>query len=263
MGSRWAEEREYGPFRLTHAGFPAGEILEPHTHDRATFAVMLEGGFDLAIGGRRLDCSAGTVFTEPGGDRHANYVCSGGARVMVVQPREEADFPRACRRMLDGINHFESRALTELAADLSSELASPDDVTALEARSLAFEMLAVATRLESERTLSGSPPSWLTRVEELIHDRFRDGLTLTDLADEAGVHSAHLGRVFRRRYGTSPGRYIRRLRLSWARRRLESADEPLTGVALAAGFADQAHFTRAFKQAYGVPPGTYRRLRGR
>lgn len=263
MGSRWAREREYGEFRLTHARFPAGEVLEPHSHDRATFAVMLEGGFDLTIGGRRLDCRAGTVFTEPGGDRHANYVGSGGARVMVIQPSEDADFPGACARMLDGINHFESRALAELAGNLSSELAVPDDVAVLEARSLVFEMLAIATRLERERTLSGSPPGWLGRVEEQIHDRFREGLTLTDLAEVAGVHPAHLGRVFRKRFGTSPGRYIRRLRLSWARRRLESENDRLSDVALAAGFADQAHFTRAFKRVYGVPPGTYRRLHGR
>jgi AraC family transcriptional regulator len=261
MGASQVQEHEYGPFRLTAAWFSRGEVLERHTHERVTFGVMLEGGFDLLIGGRRLECPAGTVFTEPAGERHANEIGTAGARVLVTQPDPGEDFPPSCVRLLDRVNHFRSGAIDRIARRLVHELLEPDEITPLESQALALEMLATASRLELTKSLRGTSPAWLLRVEELIHDRFRESVTIEELADGAGVHPAHLTRVFRERYGTSPGRYLRRLRLEWAAERLSCGTESVSRVALEAGFADQAHFTRAFRRHWGVPPARYRRLR--
>jgi AraC family transcriptional regulator len=79
----------------------------------------------------------------------------------------------------------------------------------------------------------------------------------------AQVHPAHLARVFRRHFGSSPGGYVRRLRIERAQVALATTDEPIAAIALSAGFASQAHFTHAFHRMVGIPPGTYRRqLRG-
>ena len=258
MGAREARESELGPVRLTHARFPAGERLGRHTHDRATFAVMLRGSFDLVIGGRRLACPAGTVVTEPAGESHANDIGSLGARVMVTQPDPAFELPCPCSRLLERIAHFDSPGITALARRLARELSEPDDLTPLEARALALEMLALAGRLEQAETRRRDPPAWLRRVEALIHDRFREPLLVDELAGEAGVHPAHLTRVFRRLLRTSPGQYVRQLRLEWAAERLAAGTEPVSHVALQAGFADQPHFTRAFRRHWGVTPGRYR-----
>lgn len=261
LGARDAREVDYGPFRFTTAAFPPGEVLERHTHDRVTFAVMLDGSFDLLIRGRRLGCPPSTVLTEPAGEAHANDMGTRGARVLVTQPDPAADFPVPCARLLDRVNHFESVAIRRLAERLARELATPDDVTPLETQALALEMLAVAARFERARSLHASPPTWLCRVEELIHDRFREPLTIEALAEAAGVHPAHLSRVFRARHGTSPGRYLRRLRLEWAAERLARGTDSVSQVAFQAGFADQAHFTHAFRRHWGAPPGRYRASR--
>ncbi|HUF67939.1 MAG TPA: AraC family transcriptional regulator [Longimicrobiales bacterium] len=261
MGARDAREHEFGPWHLIDARFPAGERLERHTHERVTFAVMLAGSFDLLIGGKRLSCLPGTVFTEPAGEVHANAIGSGGAHVLVMQPDPAAEFPRTCAHLLDRVSHFDSAAIARLGRRMARELSRPDDLTPLECQALALEMLARAGRLEQARVRSGNAPAWLERVASLIHDRFREPVSIDDLASEAGVHPAHLTRVFRDRYGTSPGQYVRRLRLEWAAERLCSGKEPLSRVALQAGFADQAHFTSAFKRHWGLPPGRYRALR--
>ncbi|HVT38224.1 MAG TPA: hypothetical protein VHE78_04230, partial [Gemmatimonadaceae bacterium] len=57
---------------VTHAWFPPGTALPPHTHDRPIVAVMLEGGFRTSIARRELECSARCFWTEPLGERHAN-----------------------------------------------------------------------------------------------------------------------------------------------------------------------------------------------
>jgi AraC family transcriptional regulator len=261
MGAREAREHDVGPFQLVDARFPAGERLERHTHERATLAVMLGGSFDLLIGGKRLACPPGTVLTEPAGESHANAIGAGGAHVLVAQPDPAAELPRACVRVLDGVNHFEGPAIARLGRRLSRELRDPDELTPLESHALALEMLALAGRMELARARSGDPPGWFRRVEQLVHDRFREPIRIEEVASEAGVHPAHLTRVFRSRYGTSPGRYVRRLRLEWAAQQLVTGTDPLGRVALRAGFADQAHFTRAFRRHWGLPPGQYRALR--
>jgi AraC family transcriptional regulator len=261
MGAQAHREQEYGPFRLTEAQFQPRTELPQHTHERVTFAVMLAGSFDLVIGGRRLACGAGTVFTEPAGDGHSNAVGTGGARVLVAQPDPAAGFPAPCMRLLDRVNHFPSRAIAGVARRLAAELSAPDDISPLECQALALEMLATAARLERSRALRGAPPAWLTRIASLLHDRFRESLSVASLAREAGVHPAHLSRAFRAWYGTSPGAWQRRLRLEWAAQQLTAGAAPLSRVALEAGFTDQAHFTRAFRRHWGMPPGRYRALR--
>jgi AraC family transcriptional regulator len=85
---------------------------------------------------------------------------------------------------------------------------------------------------------------------------------LQQVATEAGVHPAHLARVFRRHHRCTIGSYLRRLRLDAACRQLVSGERPLADIALAAGFADQSHFSRLFRAATGVTPTHYRRSRG-
>jgi AraC family transcriptional regulator len=260
MGAHAARTGEFGPFRLTEARFAACDVLARHTHDRVTFAVMLGGSFSLSIRGQTLDCLAATVLTEPVEDAHENRIGTAGASVMVIQP-DPTGFPKACVRFLDQVNHFQSSAIASIGMRLARELRHADDLTALEGQALAFEMLALAARLG--RTQGHAPPPWLTRVVDCLHDEFRRGVTLDDLAQEAGLHPTHVTRVFRQWYRTSPGAYMRKLRLEWAAAELVNRETPLSTLALEAGFADQAHFTRAFRRHWGVPPGRYRAERNR
>lgn len=258
MGSPRSRSTEVGGLLLTHVWFPAGAVLASHVHERAVMGTMVRGSFDLRICGRTRDCSADTVLIEPGGERHENRIGSAGAEVVVVQPAPERELPLECRRLLDRPGHFRDARIAGLARRMTGEFEQRDDLGRLSLEGLALEMLALAGGRERADRLNGSPPPWLARVCEVIHDRFLDGLTIEALAREAGVHPAHLTRVFRRHRGASLGSYIRSLRLDWAAVRLRGTEEPLARIALRAGFADQSHFTRAFRRRTGTTPARYR-----
>jgi AraC family transcriptional regulator len=103
-----------------------------------------------------------------------------------------------------------------------------------------------------------TPPRWLRQVRDLLHEGFRQRLTLDGIAESVGVHPAHLARVFRQQQGCTVGDYVRRLRIEYACHCLRTSDTALATVALAAGFSDQSHFSRVFKRQTGLSPAVFR-----
>lgn len=267
MGATRSVQRDIGPLRLTHATFPAGARLDAHIHDRATFGVMLSGGFDLrfaspALERRTYACDAGWTFTEPAGETHGNDVGPGGADVLVVQidPESPDDTVAPFRALLlDEIRHLRHARVELNARRMVRELERPDTLSDLALEALVLESLVHAARLV--RATGRDEPPWLRRAEDLVRDRFREALRIADVAEAVGVHPAHLASVFRDRHGLPLGAFIRRLRLEWSADRLTRSADSLSSIAYEAGFADQSHFTRAFKRFAGLPPGAYRRAR--
>lgn len=267
MGSPRFVTTEVDEFRCTHAWFPPGAELDAHIHDRATFGVMLGGGFDLrftspAIRRRTLECRAGTVFTEPAGETHGNLIGTGGASVLVVQIDPDASDSKIepLRPLLvERINHFRSGRIAATARRLVRELQASDPLADLAVESLALEMLVEAGRCDDRWGPEDGEPAWLARAEAYVHDNFLASLRIADVADAVGVHPAHLASVFRRVHGVPLGTYIRQLRLEWAADRLADSSDPIAAIAYEAGFSDQSHLTRAFKRHTGRTPGRYRR----
>lgn len=261
MGSSGAATLALDDFLVTDAYFPPRAYLPPHVHERASFATMLEGSFDLGIVHRAYGCEPRSSVTEPAEERHDNRLGSAGAHVVVVQPDPGAvERLGDCGRWFAEVNHASNTPVYAAAWRVARELRAPDGATAVAVEGLVLEMIALATRRHSkgERPHHAPAPRWLTRAREELHDRFLDPPRIRDLAAAAGMHPDHLARAFRLRFGMPIGSYLRRLRLEWAATRLETSDATISAIALAAGFADQSHFTRLFKRHTGLTPREYR-----
>jgi AraC-like DNA-binding protein len=98
----------------------------------------------------------------------------------------------------------------------------------------------------------------VARVRDVIEQRYAEPLTLSELAEVAGLSTHHLIRVFRAEIGLTPHAYVVDVRVRRAQDLLRAGLLPAE-VALRVGFADQAHLTRAFKARIGAAPGAYRR----
>jgi transcriptional regulator GlxA family with amidase domain len=100
-------------------------------------------------------------------------------------------------------------------------------------------------------------------LQQYIADHPDADLSLAVLADRLHMSPRHLGRVFCQQIGMSPGRYVERIRLETARRRLEESDHSVEAVALAAGFGSTETMRRVFLSNLAVSPTDYRRRFGR
>jgi AraC-like DNA-binding protein len=141
---------------------------------------------------------------------------------------------------------------------LLRELVEPDAVSELVFEGVLLNMLACARRGRKGR--NGSPPSWLLRAKELLHDRAFESLKLYEIAKAVDVHPAQLSREFVRFFKATPGEYLRQPRIEFAAKQLEETNMELVQIAGASGFADQAHFSRAFHRRMRCSPGQYRNL---
>lgn len=260
LGSPRFTSREVGAFQITRARFPAGLVLSPHVHERACVATTLSGSWNSVLDGRPRECAPATLLVEPPGERHSNHFTD-ATDVLVIQPdpaREELWHP--CARLLGAVHCFREPGLRLIAGRLAAELQARDQTASLVVEGLALEMFATATRGLAGGVPPAAHPDWVRRARDRLHEGAVDGVSVADIAREAGVHPVHLARVFRACYGTSPGLYARRVRLDRAAEHLAATYATLAEVAQAAGFADQSHFTRAFRQHTGMTPGRFRRL---
>ncbi|GGP84204.1 GlxA family transcriptional regulator [Saccharothrix coeruleofusca] len=82
--------------------------------------------------------------------------------------------------------------------------------------------------------------------------------TVERMARRAAMSTRHFARVFPRRVGLSPARYVERVRVEAAATALESGDDGLDVVARNCGFGTAETLRRAFSRVLGVTPGGYR-----
>jgi AraC family transcriptional regulator len=245
-GTTQVSRRAAGRYLIGDISFTGGVCLPWHAHPRALVAVVVGGGVQKTYTRITHEARRATLIAMPAEERHADRFAAAGARMIVVESEDD----------LPSVAAFDSWPAAGIAHRIRQELAQPDAFSDLALEGLALELAVLAGR--SAPSLDDAP-RWLLDVLAILSEPTSDPPTARHLADEVGVHPAHLARSFRAATGESVGSYARNVRLDWAARRLVSTDDPLARVACEAGFADQSHFTRAFSRRFGVAPGRYRR----
>lgn len=159
---------------------------------------------------------------------------------------------------------------------LFNHVIGTDDTSPLQVESVGLELLARA--VADAASASGISVQALRRVRrvnpatrhahaqaaeaarEVIALRYRQRLTLDDIAAGVGLSAFHLARVFRAHAGRSLHAHVTHLRLAEALERLEDPRCPITQLAMDLGYSSHAHFTGAFGRVFGAAPSA---LRGR
>ena len=242
---------------LTESLYPPHLKMAPHQHENAYFSIVLRGSYSENNRGKPRVCGPSTLVLHPEGNMHSVQFHGSPTRIFRVELKQMAlEKVRQCSKVFDSPEQLSSASLSWLMTRLHKEFLEPDDVAPLSMEGLILDVLAEASRAvcKSERNC----PLWLRRALEFLHENFNKPFCLSEIAAAADVHPAYLAREFRRRYRTTMGEYVRKLRVEAACLALSATDAPLSEIAASLGFSDQSHLGRHFRRLTGLTPAKYR-----
>lgn len=238
----------------------------PAEHEDHLLMHCMQGSGWLSVGDERLAIRAGDLVILPAGTGHAYaadpdnhwtlyWVHIGGQAV-------NAFLAPLLAGARFGLTH------PGISAVLSNEWQA-----LLEARSNGYEperLQTMAARLRLLLVLlaqsdqqGGGLRSRLdvAALQEWMQKHLDEPVTLTMLADIAGMEKFHFARTFRRLTGQSPLAHFQHRRMARACEWLDAGEEQVNEIALRLGYSDPHYFSRQFRQVIGMAPSAYRALK--
>lgn len=91
-----------------------------------------------------------------------------------------------------------------------------------------------------------------------MRKNFDTTITLTQLAEVAGLSQYHFLRCFKSVYETTPAQFLTNIRLKEACQRLKKTQQDIDQIMVACGFENKSSFIRLFKTAFKLTPMKYR-----
>jgi transcriptional regulator GlxA family with amidase domain len=160
--------------------------------------------------------------------------------------------------------HIWTSAGVTTGMDLALALVEEDmdrDAALLIARHLVLFLRRPGNQSQFSVTLAAQQPERepLREVQRFVLENVAGDLSVEAMAAHAHMSPRHFARAFRAETGITPARYVERVRLETARRRLEDTADPVTVVAAASGFGTAETMRRAFLRGLEVGPAEYRR----
>ena len=117
---------------------------------------------------------------------------------------------------------------------------------------------ATAKQRVSLQSRNGMRNIHLAKAIEVMRNNIETPVSPSAIADELGISTRQLERLFGKYLNTSPKKYFMEMRLERAQKLLLQTEASVTEVAMACGFENPGHFSRVFRLSFGVTPHAQR-----
>lgn len=134
----------------------------------------------------------------------------------------------------------------------------------IDAEAVLFEFLIIMERAVRAKRHGGAAQTaeretLLAETRRFVENHLGTPLGVPDLARARNMERSRFSHYFHDITGETPARFMTRVRLESAARRLAETDETLDTIAHDTGFADANHLCKVFRRHYHLSPGAYRR----
>ena len=268
------KEYPYGQYFIQHIKqtfqFPV------HWHDELEIIYIKQGALQITINGQDYQGTAGSIFLVNPRELHlmgssdlsvAYYTLLFPLEFISFQSRDELE-TTLLQPLRSGQLIFEHEISdTTLKNKLCSIL---DEITAINLETSSMKQLK--TRILLLQFLqqiveypslivpaSGSKTDMQKELLVYIQQHYTDKITLQDLAEQFHLSEKYISRYFKEHFYLTFSDYVNHLRLTHAKKLLETTELSVTEIALCSGFPNVSYFIRTFKTCYEKPPLKYRK----
>ena len=119
-------------------------------------------------------------------------------------------------------------------------------------------VLSVLQSYSRRRTDSLDQPEFLNWITSFMSLHLSEALSVSDMAERAGLSASRFSQVFRDRFGRPPHQFLLHLRIQRAQDLLQHTGLTMREISVQCGFSDVHHFAKTFKRLSGQTPGSYR-----
>ena len=111
---------------------------------------------------------------------------------------------------------------------------------------------------EKMQTVDEAAQKRVQLMMQYIHENYKHGLSLNEIASHIGVSKSTALHLFQRFLHTTPVNYLIEYRLQAASRLLKNTNKKVKTIAYESGFHNVDYFCRLFKKRYHLTPSEYR-----
>ncbi|MGE5613001.1 MAG: AraC family transcriptional regulator [Bacillota bacterium] len=112
---------------------------------------------------------------------------------------------------------------------------------------------------ENEFGSNRSTPIWINRLVSEMYKPENYSRGLEAMYNLSNCTPEHLCRAFKKYLHTTPSKFLNKLRLEEAARRIIYTDDPIIDISEGVGFENLSHFYHLFKAQYNMSPCKYRK----
>lgn len=136
--------------------------------------------------------------------------------------------------------------------------AEPSHMEARAEQELRFMQLLVLLRRGCSEQPGDDQDGRMRGLLDWLAEHSSEEIDWEALADKFSLSLRTLHRQLKQQTGSTPQRYLNRLRLLQARHLLRHSEMRITDIAYHCGFGDSNHFSTLFKREFGLSPRTIR-----
>lgn len=162
------------------------------------------------------------------------------------------------------IINFSSKQCLQVSQLVIEQLREPQEIDQSYMASLYSVLVHLLQRnaqmVEASMVMPNGLSSYAARqIEAYLKEKFREPVSVPDMALALGISAGHFATRFRESFGQTPHQYLMSLRLDEAERWLRETDIPISTVAARLSFSSQSHLTTALRKYRRLTPGELRR----
>lgn len=100
----------------------------------------------------------------------------------------------------------------------------------------------------------------LQKAKDMIDRRYKEALSLEEVAEFVGVTPFYFSKVFKEKMGVTFIDYLTDLRIMYAKGEMIKTEKSLKEICFEAGYNDPNYFSRVFKKKTGITPKEFRHM---